>query len=583
MHIDVVEPVRLISSSARRRAKAAARESEQTSLETVFEIAKLLTGAVDPVAAMPSVFSILGSFMGLRHGALSLLCDPEAGQSPHPGHNPFALAATVRGVAPDLPSARGNDRVTEMVFLTGVPLVSLDIENEFGVDALPDQTTDGRLALIAVPIRAETHLPLVIGVLKVFRPFTDDPAREVSNDLRVMTMIASLLEQALRFRRAVARDRERMFREAGEAIKAAHDAREDVEPLLPDQGIVGESAAIGAVAKRIRKVAKTSTQVLLRGESGTGKELFARAIHSLSDRADKPFIKVNCAALSESLLETELFGHEKGSFTGATGLKKGRFELANGGTLFLDEIGEIKHEFQTKLLRVLQEGEFERVGGTKTLKVDVRLITATNRDLEEAVARGKFRADLYFRICVVPIHLPPLRDRPEDIPQLARTFLDRFNEENGTALEFEQDALGTLLGCRFPGNVRELENCIHRSAALCDSDVIRAEDLACNQDACLSAQLWRLQNNAFSPIGGLAAGEVIQPIVRSISAPVRPIPERPAPPPVPRKTANTEREELIDAMEQAGWVQAKAARLLGMTPRQIGYALRKHDIEIKKI
>nr|WP_236545258.1 nif-specific transcriptional activator NifA [Tropicimonas marinistellae] len=551
-------------------------------METVFEIAKLLTGAVDPVSAMPAVFGILASFMGLKNGSLSLIAEPGAAGVGKSGHNPFTLAATVRGTAPEIqPKRQRTDPVAEMVFQNGVPLVSLDVVGEIGSIALPDDTTDTNLALIAVPIRAEPHLPLVIGVLTVFRPFTNDPARDVANDQRVMTMIASLLEQSLRFRRAVARDRDRLFREAGKALKAAHGVSEESEPLLPDQGIVGESAAISAVAKRIRKVAKTSTQVLLRGESGTGKELFARAIHGLSDRADKPFIKVNCAALSETLLETELFGHEKGSFTGATGQKKGRFELADGGTLFLDEIGEIKHEFQTKLLRVLQEGEFERVGGTKTIKVDVRLITATNRDLEEAVAHGQFRADLYFRICVVPIHLPPLRERPEDIPELAKTFLDRFNEENGTEIELADNALDTLLGCRFPGNVRELENCIHRSAALCEGSVISADDMACQQDACLSAELWRMQNSAYSPIGGLSAGDIVYPAVNP--APREPFANRRAPAPQPRKTANTERDELIEAMEQAGWVQAKAARLLGLTPRQIGYALRKHNVEIKKI
>lgn len=581
MHIEVAEPNRLISSARRQRLAAAQRESEQASLETVFEIAKLLTASADPVAAMPGVFGILSSFMGLKLGSLWLLCEPEGPQHAGRGRNPFTLAATVRGATHDQPPRQpALERVIEMVFLNGVPLVSLDVAGEFGPDTLPEQAAGENHALISVPIRAETHLPLVIGVLTVFRPFTDDPARDVANDQRVMSMTASLLEQALRFRRAVARDRERMFREAGNALRLAHDAHEEGDALLPDQGIVGDSPAISAVAKRIRKVAKTNAQVLLRGESGTGKELFARAIHALSDRSDKPFVKVNCAALSETLLETELFGHEKGSFTGATAQKKGRFELADGGTLFLDEIGEIKHEFQTKLLRVLQEGEFERVGGTKTLKVDVRLITATNRDLEEAVAHGKFRADLYFRICVVPIHLPPLRERPEDIPKLAQTFLDHFNEENGTEIRITGSALDTLLGCHFPGNVRELENCIHRSAALCEGDVIRAEDMACHQGACLSAELWRLQNHAYSPIGGLAAGKVIRPAVISPA----PQPSAPSQPPAPqRKTANTEREELIQAMEQAGWVQAKAARLLGMTPRQIGYALRKHDIEIRKI
>lgn len=556
---------------------------EVPSLEVVFEIAKLLTGATDPVAAMPSVFSMLSSFVGLQSGALALISEPGETRPEGRKINPFVIAATAQGAAPDMPpDAQVPQRVVSMVFRTGVPVVSLDVRTELGQDAMPVGGETDNLALVAVPIRAESDLPMVIGVLTIYRPFTDDPARDVDNDLRVVTMIASLLEQALRFRRLVARDRERMFREAGNALQALQEVGEERETVLPIDGIIGQSRALRAVTRRIRKVAKTSAQVLLRGESGTGKELFARAIHVLSDRADKPFVKVNCAALSETLLETELFGHEKGSFTGATGQKKGRFELADGGTLFLDEIGEIKPAFQTKLLRVLQEGEFERVGGSKTLSVDVRLVTATNRDLERAVAQGTFRADLYFRICVVPIELPPLRERPEDIPELAQTFLERFNEENGTELKMEEHALDTLARCAFPGNVRELENCINRTAALTEGEVIRESDIACHQNECLSAELWRMQSSK-SPIGSLSAGQVVYGEARKPS----PLPgfqaRRPAAPTPSRSSASSERDELVEAMEQSGWVQAKAARLLGLTPRQVGYALRKHDIEIKKL
>ncbi|MEM8597573.1 MAG: sigma 54-interacting transcriptional regulator, partial [Pseudomonadota bacterium] len=241
-----------------------------------------------------------------------------------------------------------------------------------------------------------------------------------------------------------------------------------------------------------------------------------------------------------------------------------------------------------KLLRVLQEGEFERVGGTKTMKVDVRLVTATNRDLEAAVAQGEFRADLYFRICVVPILLPPLRERPGDIKSLAEHFLQRFNEDNETSFRFAADAFETLLSCKFPGNVRELENCVNRAAALASGDVIRGEEMACKNDACLSAQLWRLQSGQDNPVGGLAAGEIVTPSLvngRPNGGVVTPTPPvtLPASPPAPRKTANTGRDELIAVMEEAGWVQAKAARLLGMTPRQIAYALKKHEIEIRRI
>ena len=376
-----------------------------------------------------------------------------------------------------------------------------------------------------------------------------------------------------------------------------------VNPSVSIDGIIGSSPAISEVVAQVKRVAGTKTPVLLRGESGTGKELFARAVHSQSPRAKGPFIRVNCAALSETLLESELFGHEKGAFTGAMALKKGRFELADGGTLFLDEIGEISPTFQTKLLRVLQEGEFERVGGTRTIKVDVRIVAATNRDLEDAVARGQFRADLYFRICVVPIVLPPLRNRKADIKPLAELFLDRFNKANGTKVRFAPEAFDQICACKFPGNVRELENCVNRAAALSDGEIVLADELACRQGSCLSAELFRLQEGA-SPIGGLAVGQMITPSVRvPAAAPSAPEPAEPAPAPAPapaaaapqpepaetddfqvrRKTANITRDELVRAMEGAGWVQAKAARLLGMTPRQIAYALQKFEIPIRRI
>ena len=221
-------------------------------------------------------------------------------------------------------------------------------------------------------------------------------------------------------------------------------------------GILGKSRAIRAVTDRIEQVAQSNAPVLIRGETGTGKELFARAIHELSRRKGKPFIKVNCAALPESVIESELFGHEKGAFTGAVATRKGRFELAHGGTIFLDEIGEISPSFQAKLLRVLQEGEFERVGGQQTLKINFRLVCATNRNLEELVSEGKFRADLYYRINVVPLMLPPLRERPGDIPELAMHFLSQYAEENGHPLTFAPNSIEVLTKCYFPGNIREL-------------------------------------------------------------------------------------------------------------------------------
>jgi Nif-specific regulatory protein len=341
--------------------------------------------------------------------------------------------------------------------------------------------------------------------------------------------------------------------------------------------------------------------VLLRGESGTGKELFARAVHELSPRKGKPFVKLNCAALPESVLESELFGHERGAFTGALATRAGRFELAHGGTLLLDEIGEISPAFQAKLLRVLQEGEFERVGGTRTLKVDVRLICATNKNLEEAVAKNEFRADLYYRINVVPIFLPPLRDRPSDIPLLARAFLAAFNKENGRDLGITDTGLDLISRCYFPGNVRELENCIRRTATLARRDVIGRDDFACAHSECLSATLWagharRGDTPAPAPTVAIAPAAPLAPalpgpVALESELPVLPpLPATPAPhacdhggPDCPATSGRlTERARLIEAMETAGWVQAKAARLLDLTPRQIGYALKRHNIPMKR-
>lgn len=304
------------------------------------------------------------------------------------------------------------------------------------------------------------------------------------------------------------------------------------------------------VLELARQVAKWNTTVLLRGESGTGKEVIANAIHYNSACANGPFVKLNCAALPDNLLESELFGHEKGAFSGAINQRKGRFELANHGTLFLDEIGEISPAFQAKLLRVLQEGEFERVGGTQTLRVNVRVIAATNRDLEREVDAGNFREDLYYRLNVMPIHLPPLRERIEDIPELARFLLARIaKQQGGRPLTLKESAIRMLMRYHWPGNVRELENRIERAAIMSPTGVIDREALC---------------QSGFEEALSLA---------KPASAP-----------PVDLDDENLdERERIIAALEQAGWVQAKAARLLNMTPRQIAYRVQTLNIKLKHI
>jgi DNA-binding NtrC family response regulator len=243
--------------------------------------------------------------------------------------------------------------------------------------------------------------------------------------------------------------------------------------------VAGASAKLNTVISAAKKAAASKSTILLLGESGTGKELFARAIHNWSERKDRPFVAINCVGLSKELLESELFGHEKGAFTGANQLKRGKIEVANGGTVFLDEVGDISEELQTKLLRFLQEREFERVGGNQLIRVDVRIIAATNRNLEAAVKEGRFREDLYYRINVVPIVLPPLRGRKEDVPALAQFFMQRFSDESKKNFtEISQEAMEALIGYDWPGNVRELANVIERSVVLGQPPTLQIEDLS---------------------------------------------------------------------------------------------------------
>jgi DNA-binding NtrC family response regulator len=301
--------------------------------------------------------------------------------------------------------------------------------------------------------------------------------------------------------------------------------------------VAGNSAKLNAAISSAKKAAGSKSTILLLGESGTGKELFARAIHNWSERKDRPFIAINCVGLSKELLESELFGYEKGAFTGATQLKRGKIEIANGGTVFLDEVGDISEELQAKLLRFLQEREFERVGGTQLIRVDVRIIAATNRNLEAAVKEGRFREDLYYRINVVPIVLPPLRGRKEDVPILAQFFMQRFSiESKKNFTEISQEALEALSAYDWPGNVRELANVIERAVVLGQPPIIQIEDL--------------------SPGIVAAEGE---------------IDNRPTPVSYHESVDEYRREVIVSALAQTQGNRAAAARLLGL---QRSYLLR---------
>ena len=329
------------------------------------------------------------------------------------------------------------------------------------------------------------------------------------------------------------------------------------------------------VFDQVRMVSKWNTTVLLRGETGTGKELIANAIHYHSPRSNGAYVRLNCASLPENLLESELFGHEKGAFTGAVSSRRGRFESADGGTIFLDEIGEISPAFQAKLLRVLQEGELERVGGTRTMKVDVRVIAATHRDLEAAVDAGEFREDLYYRLNVMPIVLPALRDRMEDIADLAHFLAGRIGELQGRRLSLTEGAIRRLSQYSWPGNVRELENCLERASVMSESGTIEADLILIDRYRETGASSTHSPHSPHSP-STLPASSFDTGLNRSAS---------PLSYPTGAVTDNDldERSRVISALEQAGWVQARAARILGMTPRQIAYRILTLNIEVKKI
>ena len=411
---------------------------------------------------------------------------------------------------------------------------------------------DKDLPFIAAPIQVGGTLQ---GVLAVQPDQPDDGLLE--ERVRFVEMVANLIGQNVRLSLEVERERTVLAEERD-------SLRRTVRQKHGFDNLVGHSDSMRRIFDQIRMVAKWPTTVLIRGETGTGKELIANAIHYNSPRARGPYVRLNCASLPENLLESELFGHEKGSFTGAVSSRKGRFEMADGGTLFLDEIGEISPAFQAKLLRVLQEGELERVGGSRTIKVDVRLIAATHRDLEAAVEAGEFREDLYYRLNVMPILPPPLRDRMEDLPEIARHLLERLGGIQSRPLTLTTAAQRRLGQHPWPGNVRELENCLERAAVM-------------SMNGEIDVDLIRIDKPRVGPGRGAQGAVAAAPAFRA-----QPVADTEADEVAPG-TEQSERQRVVAALEQAGWVQARAARLLGMTPRQIAYRIQTLDIQVKQI
>ncbi len=393
-----------------------------------------------------------------------------------------------------------------------------------------DDDAPDRTALVALLTEAGYAVAVARDAEEALRRLADGEADILLADLRTPGLgSAEGMERAIEPRRS---------RGAG------GDPRARLGEKIRLGSIIGTSPAIQEVYRTIERVAPSRATVLVTGESGTGKELVAEAIHARSPRAEGPFVKLHCAALAESLLESELFGHEKGAFTGAVARREGHFKQADGGTLFLDEIGEISPAIQVKLLRFLQERCFERVGGSETVKVDVRVIAATNRDLWTAVKEGRFREDLLYRLNVVHVSMPPLRARPVDILPLARNALERYARENGKAIEgFDAAALARIEAYSWPGNVRELENVIERAVVLCEGARVTEDDL---------------------------------PIV--------------APPPssralrIPGSTLQeVERHVILAALEAADGSTSRAARMLGVSVRKVQYRLHQYGIALKRV
>jgi Nif-specific regulatory protein len=436
-----------------------------------------------------------------------------------------------------------NEGICGQIFQTRSPFVVPDIHSEplfLNRTGARSQITKTKMSFLGVPVLVKGE---PVGVLTVDRLF--GPEVSFEEDIRFLTVLSTLISQFLTLHTAIRKKEEKLLEE-NRTLKAK------LHNLHDGHFIIGHSKPMQDVFSIISKIAPSSVTVLLLGESGTGKELVARAIHEAGNRKEKPFVKVNCAALPETLLESELFGHERGAFTGAHATRTGRFELADNGTIFLDEIGEMPLALQAKMLRVLQEKQFERIGGSKTFDVDVRIIAATNVSLDKAVARGQFRADLYYRLNVVPIILPPLRERREDIPVLFNHFLGMSNERNAKKLSLTSELLDFLVSYPWPGNVREMQNLVERMVILAESERLTLADLT--PDILGSVR---------------DRPEEIKRLHQEIPTDERQ--ER-------KSLHDIEKDEVEAALKRHGWVQVRAAKALGLTPRQMGYRIRKYNL-----
>lgn len=503
------------------------RSLHSRELSVVNEVSKVLSGELPVEEALGEILKVLYSFWDVPYSFVAL--SDQSGR--------FLKIVKAFGLS-DEEVERGifkkGEGITGKVFKRSIPVVVSDIDSNpafLNKTKIKDKLK-GDETLIAVPVRSGGD---TLGVLVIFKRFSK--GESVERCVETLMIVGTMLGMFCKLN-------ERLEKEKREWEEERRILTEELQKSFNVEGMVGKSEAFLKTLELVRKVAPTDSTVLLTGESGTGKSMIAKAIHFLSPRKDKPFITVNCGAIPENLLEAELFGYEKGAFTGAYTSKKGKFELANGGTLFLDEIGDMPLSLQVKLLRVLQDKEIERLGGEKVIKVDVRIVAATNKSLEDLVKEGKFREDLYYRLNVVPIRVPPLRERKEDIPLLVDYFLNKYNRQHKKNVRLTAKALDALIAYDWPGNIRELENTIQRIVVIHEG-VVDLRDLPAD---------------IVSPLKDV--GDDLVDLPAQIEA--------------------TEREKIIQALEKTGYVKSRAAKLLGYTLRQLDYRIKKYKIPIKK-
>lgn len=524
----------LVATSERQ-----ARELEELGL--LFDIARALDKHVELRGALGPMLDLLETRAGLARGMVTLL-DRTLG---------ILKIEEAYGLS-DQEKERGRYRLGEglvgRVFESGIAITVGDLSKEPRfLNRAGGRSAEDLLgvAYYCVPIRSGSSVMGTLSAERRMTPGQSETTKIMAADKSILERAAALISESAKLRERILEEQFRLRNGSGRGEDDASSALVQRATDEKGPGLVGTSASMRAVYEMVSQVAPSDATALVTGESGTGKELVAGEIHSCSRRADGPFVKVNCAALPESIIESELFGHERGAFTGAVGQRKGRFELAHGGTIFLDEIGELSPQVQVKLLRVLQEREIERIGGNSTIKVDVRVIAATNRNLEDELRVGRFREDLYYRLNVFPIRIPPLRERKSDIVLLADHFAEKYAVRNGKLIKrISSPALDLLMSYHWPGNVRELENCIERAVILSTDMVIHSYHLP--------PSLQSAQSTNTEPTTTLEAA-----------------------------LSRLEKELIVEALKIAGGNMAAAARRLGITERQIGLRVHHYGINWK--